>query len=84
MELSHLNLIEKAKELFSSNDYPYKSFPEFSYFIYCIDDKLYNEKEKISDAEFIKWFKPIIEALKEIGGSGTPREVRERIAVDLN
>lgn len=81
---AYLNLIEKAKELFSSNEYPYKSFPEFSYFIYCIDDKLYNEKEKISDAEFIKWFKPIIEALKEIGGSGTPREVRERIAVDLN
>ena len=49
----------------------------------CIRDR-YNEKEKISDAEFIKWFKPIIEALKEIGGSGTPREVRERIAVDLN
>lgn len=32
----------------------------------------------------MKWFKPIIEALKEIGGSGTPREVREGIAVDLN
>lgn len=81
---AYLNLIEKAKELFCSNDYPYKSFPEFSHFIYCIDDKSDNEKEKISDAEFLKWFKPIIEALKEIGGSGTPQEVREKIAVDLN
>lgn len=81
---AYLNLIEKAKELFNTNDYPYKSFPEFSHFIYCIDDKSYNEKEIISDAEFLKWFKPILEALKEIGGSGTPQEVRDKIAADLN
>lgn len=81
---AYLNLIEKAKILFSSSDYLYKNFPEFSHFVYCTDDKLYNEKEKISDAEFLKWFKPIIEALKEIGGSGTPQKVREKIAVDLN
>lgn len=42
------------------------------------------KKEKISEAEFLKWFKPILEALKEIGGSGTPQEVRDKIAADLN
>lgn len=81
---TYLKLIEKAKELFNSNDYPYKNFPDFSHFIYSVDDKSFNKKEKISDAEFLKWFKPILEALKEIGGSGTPQEVRDKIAADLN
>lgn len=81
---AYLNLIEKAKELFNTNDYPYKNFPDFSHFIYSIDDNSFNKKEKISEAEFLKWFRPILEVLKEIGGSGTPQEVRDKIAADLN
>ena len=40
------------------------------------------EKKK-SNAEFLKWFKPLIEALKELGGSATPEQVRNQIAKDL-
>lgn len=37
------------------------------------------EDKKISKAEFLKWFRPILEALKELNGSGTPNDVREKI-----
>ena len=42
-----------------------------------------SEKKK-SNAEFLKWFKPVLEALKQLGGEGTPAEVRKQIIKDLN
>jgi restriction system protein len=35
-------------------------------------------------SEFIKWFGPILEALRELGDSGRPREVSDRIAKILH
>jgi restriction system protein len=35
---------------------------------------------KVRRAEFIKWFNPVLTALKELGGSGRPKEVIEKIA----
>lgn len=43
-----------------------------------------SDEKKKSNAEFLKWFKPLIEALKELGGSATPEQVRKRIIEDLN
>lgn len=40
--------------------------------------------DRISSASFLKWFSPIIEALKELGGEGTPVQVREKIIVNCN
>lgn len=37
-------------------------------------------KNKKSQAEFIKWFGSILDALRELGGSGKPREVSNKIA----
>jgi|GEM_PF-1660530 len=34
-------------------------------------------------AQFVKYFGPILEALRKLGGSGTPDEVVEQIATDL-
>lgn len=34
--------------------------------------------------QFVKYFRPVIDALKELGNSGTPSEVREIIANKLN
>ena len=42
------------------------------------------EEKKKSNAEFLKWFKPLIEALKELGGSATPEQTRNKIIEDLN
>ena len=41
-------------------------------------------ENKKSNAEFLKWFKPVIEALKELGGSAKPQQVYKKIAEDLN
>lgn len=39
------------------------------------------KKKKIGgQAEFLKWFNPILEALRELGGSGQPKEVYEQVA----
>ena len=62
----------KLKE--NTDDFPYNSFPEFSYQSWSID-----KPEQLSQAEFIKWFGPIIQALKDLGGSATPKEVRNKI-----
>lgn len=43
-----------------------------------------NTITKKSNAEFLKWFKPVLDALKELGGSATPTKVREQIITDLH
>ena len=41
------------------------------------------ETKKRSNAEFLKWFRPVVEALKALGGSGTPEDVRQQIIKDM-
>lgn len=38
-------------------------------------------KKKSGQAEFLKWFNPLLEALREMGGSGKPKEIYEQIAL---
>lgn len=35
-------------------------------------------------AEFVKWFGPLLDTLRELGDSGKPREISDRIAKNLN
>jgi restriction system protein len=35
---------------------------------------------KKSQAEFLRWFGPLLDALRDLGDSGRPREVSARIA----
>lgn len=37
-----------------------------------------------SKAEFVKWFGPLLDALRDLGDSGRPREVSDRIAKNHN
>ena len=39
---------------------------------------------KKKKAEFVKWFGPLLDALRDLGDSGKPREVSDRIAKNLN
>ncbi len=34
-------------------------------------------------AEFLNWFGPVLDALRDLGGSGSPREVSSWIATEL-
>lgn len=38
---------------------------------------------KKNTAEFVKWFGPLLDALRDLGDSGKPREVSDRIAANL-
>jgi restriction system protein len=39
---------------------------------------------KQKQAEFLKWMGPCLDALRKLGGSGTPQEVSDTIADELN
>lgn len=41
-------------------------------------------KRKATKAEFVKWFGPTLDALRQLGGSGKPKEVVEQISKTLN
>jgi restriction system protein len=41
------------------------------------------EQRKEEGAQFVRYFGPLLDALRALGGSGTPDEVIERIALDL-
>jgi restriction system protein len=38
------------------------------------------QKQKSGQSEFVKWFGPLLQALRDLGGSASPREAIERIA----
>ena len=40
--------------------------------------------KKKNQAEFIKWFGPLLDALRDLGDSGKPKEVSSRITTNLN
>lgn len=80
---TYFDVCDACGGLISSNKYEFKSLPELSYKGWLVskeDDK--EEKEEQlgnSNAHFLKWFKPVIEALKSLGGSATPEDVRKKI-----
>jgi restriction system protein len=43
-----------------------------------------DKKSKSRQSEFVKWFGPLLDALRQLGGSGKPKEAVEQIAKNLN
>ena len=41
-------------------------------------------KKKSGKTEFVKWFGPVLDALRDLGGSARPREITQWIGVHLN
>ena len=41
-------------------------------------------KKKNGKTEFVKWFGPVLDALKQLGGSGKPKEITKLIGENLN
>lgn len=46
-------------------------------------EKGIEQTRKAEGAQFLRYFGPLSDALRALGGSGTPEEVVERIALDL-
>ena len=38
------------------------------------------QNDKVSNVAYLKWFTPVIKALRELGGSATPKEVESKVA----
>ena len=54
----------------------YENSEDFEY-------EIVGDGSKRAKANFVKWFVPLITALKELGGSATPEQARNQIAEDL-
>jgi len=80
---TYSELIAACKEIFAKNDSPHHSFPELSYSAWMASTSG-EQNNKKSNANFLKWFAPLIKALEELGGSASPEQVRKQIISDLN
>lgn len=80
----YLELRDKCAAALSSSNGTYKSFPELSYKAWVTSEED-NQREKAeiksgkSNASFLKWFRPVIQALRDLGGSATPADTRKKI-----
>lgn len=73
----YLELCERCAKEFSSGKYKFKTFPELSYFVW--KEARQDKETNTSNAAFLRWFGPIILALRDLGGEATPEETRRRI-----
>jgi 5-methylcytosine-specific restriction protein B len=68
----------------NEGSYDYKNYSELSYYAWVISEQVNQEKaaatgKKTSKAAFLRWFKPLIQALRDLGGSATPADARKKI-----
>lgn len=78
---AYLDIIAFCKTQFEQANAIITSFPQLSHQAWV--DKSSASDDKKSSASFLKWFTPLLSALKELGGSATPEQVRQQIAADL-
>lgn len=80
----YLAIKDACLRALKDSDYEYKNFPELSYRAWIVSKQVNQEKaevkgKKSSKAAFLRWFAPLIQALRDLGGSGTPAEARAKI-----
>ena len=80
----YLEIKDLCKKVLDAGQYDYKSFPDLSYTAWIVSEKVNQEKsvekgKKASKATFLRWFKPLIQALRDLGGSATPADARKKI-----
>ena len=68
----------------NEGSYDYKNYPELSYYAWMISEQVNQEKadatgKKASKAAFLRWFRPLIQALRDLGGSASPADARKKI-----
>ena len=77
----YLELRDKCMEVLQKGVYEYKTFPELSYTAWLTSKEEEGNKDEFgkSKAAFLRWFKPVITALRDLGGSAAPSDVRKKI-----
>lgn len=80
----YLAIKDACLHALKDGNYEYKNYPELSYSAWIVSEQVNQEKaevkgKKSSKAAFLRWFAPLIQALRNLGGSGTPAEARAKI-----
>lgn len=82
----YLDIIHLCKLAMRSGNYPYKDFPQLSCYAWNESEELNilkkdknGQKKNPSNAAHIRWTGAIVQALRDLGGSGTPAAVRAKI-----
>ena len=80
----YLAIKDACLHALKDGNYEYKNYPELSYRAWIVSEQANQEKaevkgKKSSKAAFLRWFAPLIQALRDLGGSGTPAEARAKI-----
>ena len=80
----YLAIKDECLHALKDGNYEYKNYPELSYRAWIVSEQVNQEKaevkgKKSSKAAFLRWFAPLIQALRDLGGSGTPAEARAKI-----
>lgn len=80
----YFGVLDNLKDYIDSEESDLKDFKDLSYSAWNYSEevnqqKKEQEKYKTSKASFLRWFAPLIKALRDLGGSATPPEAREKI-----
>ena len=84
---TYFAIVEKLRDYLQGSNSEFKDFIELSAEAWRYSEYV-NQQNKAaaadsekanSKASIIKWFKPVIDALRDLGGSGTPEQVRNWI-----
>jgi len=82
---TYLKIIELCRKSFSEGELEFSSFPELSLAAWSANSlDFHSQDKKLSQANFLQWFEPLIQALKDLGGSATPDAARKQIITNLN
>ena len=88
----YFEIVEKLRDYLQSDVSEFKDFIELSAEAWRYSEYVNQQKKAAatvpnksdSKASFVKWFRPVVEALKALGGSGTPEQVRNWIVENEN
>ena len=84
----YLSIRDKCQAAIDSGEYGYSSFPELSYkaWVVSVENSEMEKEAKTgkSNAAFLRWFRPVLQALRDLGGSATPEDTRKKIIENEN
>ena len=79
----YLAIRDKCQEVLQSEEFEYRSFPELSYKAWVVSKGKSEMETEVkagkSNAASIRWFAPVLQALRDLGGSATPENTRKKI-----
>ena len=81
----YLEICDTCKIALATGNYEYSNYPELSFYAWKISEQVNHENkaasqnETKSKAAFLRWMQPLLQALRDLGGSATPLEARKKI-----